>query len=247
MYREVLMCGGRTVLVTGSSRGIGRAIARLAALRGARVILHGKKDSNNLRLVAQDLRAECVVFDVTDEAAVRQGLSKFGAIDVLVNNAGMNPSQTFQNLTNQDWVDTFSTNLFGTVNVSRAVLDGMMKKRSGAIVNIASIKGFTHVSGKPAYAASKAALIQLTARMAEELAPWGIRINAVAPGFAETELTQATLARDSGVLQEQISRIPMKRMAKLEEIAEAALFLASDKASYITGQCLAVDGGLSIV
>ncbi|MBI2086883.1 MAG: SDR family oxidoreductase [Candidatus Zambryskibacteria bacterium] len=245
------MLQGKTVLVTGSSRGIGAVIARLAKRYGAEVILHGRLESKELTALAKELDAPFVTFDVSDDEAVRWEMSKLGKIDVLVNNAGINPSKTFQNLTNNDWKEIFGINFFGAVNVSRVVLEGMTRRKNGAIINIASIKGFPYVAGKPAYAASKAALIQFTARMAEEFAPQGIRINAVAPGFTETELTTGTLRQEEAqgktVLCDQIAKIPMKRMANPQEIAEVVLFLASDKASYINGQCLAVDGGLSIV
>ncbi len=238
------MLKDKTIFITGSSRGIGAATAKLAKKYGAKVTLHGKSESEELKKLSKELDLPHVVFDVSDERAVERGISKVGHIDILVNNAGINPSKAFQELTNKDWQEIFNTNLFGVVNVSRAVLKDMMKRKSGSIVNIASIKGFPHVSGKPAYAASKAALIRLTSSMAEEFAPYNIRVNAIAPGFTETEMTQATF---SPKIKAQISRIPLKRMAKPEEIAEAILFASSDKASYIIGQTLAVDGGLSIV
>ncbi len=245
------MFENKTILVTGSSRGIGAAIARLARKYRAKVILHGKSVSEQLKSLAQELDASYVTFDVADEEAVEREVGKLGVIDILVNNAGINPSKTFQNLSTSDWQRIFDVNLFGVVNVSRAVLGGMVERRAGTIVNIASIKGFHHVAGKPGYASAKAALIQLTARMAEEFAPQGIRINAVAPGFTETELTAETLQQEEAQgktnLRDQIAKIPLKRMASPEEIAEAVLFLANDKSGYTTGQCLAVDGGLSIV
>ncbi len=245
------MLEGKTVFVTGSSRGIGLAILRLARAYGAEVIAHGRKGSSNLHKIEAESNARVLVFDVTNKEDVERQMKKVRTVDVLVNNVGINPSRTFRQLSDEAWRRIFDVNFFGVVNVSRAVLPGMMERRSGSIVNIASIKGFSHVSGKPGYASSKAGLIQLTARMAEEFAPYGIRVNAVAPGFTETEMTSETLRREEilgkTTLRDQVARIPIGRMARPEEIAEAVLFLASDRASYITGQCLAVDGGLSIV
>jgi NAD(P)-dependent dehydrogenase (short-subunit alcohol dehydrogenase family) len=236
------MLDGKTILVTGSSRGIGAAIARLAKSYGAAVIMHGKDESADLKRIARELDAQIVVFDVADEKAVVRELKKLGTIDILVNNAGINPSKTFEDLTSNDWLDIFAVNVFGVANVSRVVLSDMRKK-GGVIVNIASIKALNSISGKPAYAAAKAAVMRMTSSMAEEFAPWGIRVNAIAPGFTETDMTASTLSPE---IKAQIEKIPLKRMAKPEEIAEAVLFLASDKARYITGQTLFVDGGYSV-
>ncbi|MEK6840542.1 MAG: SDR family NAD(P)-dependent oxidoreductase [Nanoarchaeota archaeon] len=237
------MLENKTILITGSSRGIGAATARLAKSYGAEVILHGKTDSQNLRDLASKLRSSYICCDVTDEEAVKRKVSRLENIDVLINNAGINPSKTFMELTNEDWRTIFETNVLGIVNFSRAVIPRMIEKKQGKIVNISSIKGLSHVEGKPAYAASKAAVIRLTSSMAEEFAPHGILVNAVAPGFTQTEMTKSTM---SPKIHEQISRIPLGRMASPEEIAEAVLFLASDKANYITGQTIVVDGGYSL-
>ena len=145
-------------------------------------------------------------------------------------------------LTNNDWHEILNTNILGIVNFSRAVIPGMMERGQGKIINIASVKGYIHVIAKPAYSVSKAAVMRMTSSMAQELAP-KILVNAVAPGFTETEMTESTL---SPIIRAQIGRIPLKRMAKPREIAEAILFLASDKSNYITGQTIAVDGGFSI-
>ncbi len=237
------MLEDKTILITGSSRGIGAAIARLARNYGANVVLHGRIESERLRALASKLNSSYICCDVADEAAVQREINKLGSIDILVNNAGINPSKTFMELKNKDWHEIFETNVFGIANFSRTVLPGMIERKSGKIINIASIKGYNHVAGKPAYAASKAAVIRLTSSMAEEFAPYGILINAVAPGFVDTEMTRATL---SPKIQAQIDRILLGRVAKPEEIAEIVCFLASDKTSYITGQTICVDGGYSI-
>lgn len=238
------MLDGKTILITGSSRGIGAAIARLAKKYGAQVILHGRSESEELIKLSKELESSYVIFDVANEKAADEEIARLQNIDILVNNAGINPSKVFLDLTSKDWQEILNTNLFGVVNVSRAVLRGMLERKSGRIINISSIKGFPYVSGKPAYAASKAAVIRITSSMAEEFAPYGILINSIAPGFVDTELTKSTL---SPKIKAQIDNIPLKRLAQPEEIAEAVLFLASDRAGYITGQTLAVDGGLSVV
>ncbi|MFH0712186.1 MAG: SDR family oxidoreductase [archaeon] len=238
---KYLSLGGKAILITGSSRGIGAATARLAKEYGANVILHGRTDSEYLRELSNELDSNYIFCDVGDEDEVRKkarGLE----VDVLVNNAGINPSKTFMELTNSNWRDIFETNVFGTVNFSKAVIPGMMDRGHGKIINIASAKGYLHVRGKPAYAASKAAIMRLTSSMAEEFAPY-ILVNAVAPGFTETKMTKNTM---SSKIQEQINKIPLRRIANPKEIAEVILFLASDKSSYITGQTIVVDGGFSI-
>lgn len=237
------MLENKTILITGSSRGIGAATARLAKSYGANVVLHGRAESANLINLARELNSSYIHCNVADEEAVMKEVSRLGIIDILINNAGINPSKTFMELTNDDWRQIFETNLLGIVNFSRAVIPGMQKRRQGRIINIASIKGYTYVSGKPAYAASKAAVMRLTSSMAEELSPYGILVNAVAPGFTETEMTKGTWSRE---IEKQVSRIPLGRMAKPGEIAEAILFLASSRASYITGQTIVVDGGCSL-
>ncbi len=235
---------GKKILITGSSRGIGAATASLAKYYGAEVILHGKTESDELIKLAKEIDSLYIFCEVSDEEAVARELSKIGPIDVLINNAGINPSKTFMELTSKDWKQIFDVNLGGIINFSKAILPRMIEKKHGKIINLSSFKGYNYVSGKPAYASSKAAVMRLTSSMAEEFAAYNIKINAVAPGFTETEMTASTT---SPKIQSQIDKIPLKRMAKPEEIAEMILFLASDKANYITGQTFCVDGGLSIV
>lgn len=237
------MLKNKSILITGSSRGIGRAVAKLAKSYGAEVILHGKTESEQLKILAKELNSQYIVCDASDASAVEIEVKKL-KIDVLVNNAGINPSKTFLELTDGDWREIFNVNVFGVVNFSRAVLKQMIERKSGKIINIASLKALNSVSGKPAYAASKAAVMRITSSMAEEFAPYNILINAVAPGFVETEMTKASL---SPKIEAQINKIPLKRMARPEEIAEVILFVASDKAGYIHGQTLVVDGGYSVI
>ena len=237
------MLKNKTILITGSSRGIGAATAILAKSYGAKVILHGKTESVELKKLSKKINSPYIVCDVSDEHAVQKAVGTLKNIDILVNNAGINPSKTFMQLTNDDWKQIFEVNVLGTVNFSKAVISEMIERKNGKIINIASIKGYQNIAGKPAYASSKAAIIRITSSMAEEFAPY-ILVNAVAPGFVETEMTKASM---SPKIQGQIDKIPLKRMARAEEIAEAILFLASDKANYINGQTLIVDGGYSIV
>lgn len=237
------MLENKTILITGSSRGIGAATARLAKQYGANVILHGETKSKNLVDLSLELKSPYIFCDVADETAVRREISSIGSIDVLVNNAGINPSKTFMELTNKEWRRILEVNVLGPVNFSKAVIPGMQSRGYGKIINVASVKGYNHVAGKPGYAASKAALMRITTSMAEEFAQYGILVNAVAPGFTETEMTATSM---SEVIKAQIKEISLKRMAKPEEIAETILFLASDKANYITGQTIVVDGGYLI-
>lgn len=236
------MLNGKTILITGSSRGIGAAIARLAKHRGATVILHGKTESEELRRLAADLDSSYLVFDIIDEAAVQNKIKQSAPIDILVNNAGISISKPFLELTHKEWMHVLGTNVMGTVNVSRAVIPGMLNRGSGKIINIASIKGLPQTSGRAAFAASKAAIIALTASMAKEFKT-SILVNCVAPGFTETETTKEAWGER---IFKQIAQAPLARAGKPNEIAEAVLFLASENASYITGQTLIVDGGYSI-
>lgn len=233
----------KTILITGSSRGIGAATARLAQKYGARIILHGKTESKELKKLSKELGAPYFFCDVADEAVIKKEINAFKKIDILINNAGISISKSFLDLSYEDWLDTFKTNVLGIVHVSKIVIPGMLKRKSGTIINISSIKGYPHTAGRAAFAASKAAIITLTASMAKEFAPY-ILINAVAPGFTETETTRQAWSER---IYKQIKNIPVGRAAHPAEIAEAILFLASDKARYITGQTLVVDGGYSTI
>ncbi len=236
------MLANKRILITGSSRGIGAAVARLAKSYGADVILHGKIDSPELRALAAELNAGYFSCDVADETAMREGVGTVGAVDILINNAGISISKPFLELTTEDWIQVLNTNIIGIVNASKAVIPGMLERKSGKIVHISSIKGFPHTAGRAAFAASKAAILTLTASMAKEFAPH-ILVNCVAPGFTETETTKRAWSER---IYQQISKSPLGRAAQPEEIAEVLLFLASDKANYITGQTIVVDGGYSI-
>ena len=233
----------KVILITGSSRGIGAAIARLAKSQGYEVILHGKTQSSYLLDLAKELNSEYLVFNLSKENEVKQALSKITQIDVLVNSAGVNISKAFDNLTDNDWRAVYDTNLFGLVNVIRHAVPIMKdSKNIGKIVNIASIKGLYASVGRVAYASSKAAVINLTVGLAKELAP-GILVNAVAPGFTNTEMTSNTW---SDRIKNQVDNILLKRMCSPEEVAKLVLFLSGGSNEYITGQTINIDGGFSI-
>lgn len=236
------MLKGKTILISGSSRGIGRATAVLAKKYGANVILHGRTESRELKALAKKLKSSYFFCDVSDFQAIEKEIKKFKKIDILINNAGISISKPFLELTQEDWNATLSTNILGAVNFTKAVVPGMLKRKSGGIVNISSIKGLPQTSGRTAFASSKAALITLTASLAKELKPY-IRVNCVAPGFTETEQTKKDWTER---IYDQIKEVPLGRAAKAEEIAEVVLFAASEKASYINGQTLVADGGYSI-
>jgi 3-oxoacyl-[acyl-carrier protein] reductase len=237
---------GRTALVTGSTRGIGRAIAESLAGAGARVAVVGR-DAARAAEVASAIGRDAAGFacDVGDVASVTSlvgGVEQsFGQIDILVNNAGLTRDNILFRLKDDDWDAVLDANLRGAFVAIRAAARGMMKRRWGRIVNIASVVGITGNKGQANYAASKAGLIGLTKSVAKELASRNILVNAVAPGFIETDMTAAMTPEARATLSGQI---PLERLGTPNDIAAAVTFLASDFASYITGQVLVVDGGL---
>jgi 3-oxoacyl-[acyl-carrier protein] reductase len=239
------MLKDKNILITGSSSGIGAATARLAKEYGATVILHGKTESEELKALAEELNCEYIFCDVADKVAVdseiKRILEKVKRIDILVNSAGISINQNFLESTDEVWLDVFKTNVLGTTHFCQAVIPEMQKNNYGRIVNIASIRGYTNTSGNPAYSASKAAIVNLTSVLAKQFAP-NIFVNAIAPGFTETPIAQTWNEQ----VKLQATNNLLGRVAQPSEIAEAILFLASDKASFITGQTLLVDGGYSI-
>ena len=237
---------GKNAIVTGSTRGIGRAVAQALADAGARVAVVGRDKSKASEIANQvGNGAQGFGCDVADTAQVSQLIAdvekEFGGIDILVNNAGITRDNLVMRLKDEDWDEVLNANLRGAFAAIRAVSRGMMKKRSGRIINMASVVGLNGNKGQANYAASKAGLIALTKSVAKELGSRGILVNAIAPGFIETEMTDAMTPEARSALN---GLIPLERLGKPEDVASAVVFLASDHASYITGQVLVVDGGM---
>ena len=237
---------GKNALVTGSTRGIGRAIADAFAESGARVAVVGR-DQERAQEAATAIGkgAQGFAADVSDTAAVTKLIDDvekaFGSIDILVNNAGITRDNIVMRLKDEDWDAVQNANLRGAFASIRAVSRGMMKRRSGRIINVASIVGLIGNKGQANYAASKAGLIALTKTVAKELGSRNILINAFAPGFIETEMTAKMTPEARESLGKQIA---LERLGTVQDVAAMVTFLASDLASYITGQVFVVDGGL---
>jgi len=237
---------GKNALVTGSTRGIGRAIAETLAKAGARVAVVGRdltKAEEAARAVGNG--AKGFACDVTDTAAVGRLVADveaaFGSIDILVNNAGITKDNLVMRLKDEDWDAVQNANLRGAFAAIRAVSRGMMKRRSGRIINMSSIIGIIGNKGQANYAASKAGLIALSKSVAKELGSRNILVNAVAPGFIETEMTATMTPEAREGLGKQIA---LERLGSTQDVAATVAFLSSDLASYITGQVLVVDGGM---
>lgn len=246
------MLEGKTALVTGAGRGIGREIALTLAGYGADVIVNYNGSADKAEAVAEEIRRmgrravalQCSVADFEAcRAMTEEALREFGHIDILVNNAGITRDNLLLRISEEDFDTVMDTNLKGTFNTIRHLYKAFLKQRSGRIINLSSVTGILGNAGQANYAASKAGVIGLTKSIARELASRNITVNAVAPGFIDTDMTQAmTEAAREAVLHQ----IPLKRVGNPREIAETVAFLASDRAAYITGQVISVDGGMSM-
>ena len=236
-------------LVTGAGQGIGRAIALGFSRRDTHVVVADVRRSNAFRVQAEikntGKKAFALEVDVSSEPSVtrmiERTLEEFGTIDVLVNNAGVYPSTSVQDLTRELWDQVVGTNLTGTFLCSRAAVSVMLEKKRGRIINISSSAAFRGAKGGAHYAASKAGIIGFTKALALELAPSGITVNAVCPGLTDTEQPRGHMTNEE--LYSKKERIPLQRIAQPEDIVGPVLFLASDKASHITGQSVLVNGG----
>jgi len=240
---EFASLAGRLALVTGASRGIGRAVARELAQAGASVVVGYRSGQDEAEALAAEIGGRAVQADVSTPDDARRLIEEAGDVDVLVNNAGLTRDGLLARMSDDDWHTVIETNLSSVFYTCRAVTRPMMKKRSGVIVNISSIVGVHGNWGQTNYAASKAGIIGFTKSLARELGSRGIRANVVAPGYVKTQLTEVLPDEATAAM---VGQTPLGRVAEPEEIAGAVRFLASDEASFITGDVLLVDGGLGM-
>lgn len=243
---------GKVALVTGASRGIGRAIALKLAAEGAAVVINYHGSMEKAKEVKAEIEsdggiAEIMQCNVADyqatEAMIRKVTDDFGRLDILVNNAGITRDGLLMKMSEEDYDTVLDTNLKGTFHCIRFAARQMLRQRGGRIINLSSVSGILGNAGQANYSASKAGVIGLTKSAARELASRGITVNAVAPGFIETEMTAVLTGK---VRESAVAQIPMGAFGTAEDVAEAVAFLASDSARYITGQTIHVDGGMAM-
>ena len=244
-----MLVKNKIAVITGAAQGIGKSIALSLAGNGADVIVSDINESA-LKETAEKIesmgrRSMALNANVTNPKEIKEGLKlcldKFNRIDILVNNAGITRDSLIVRMKQSDWEQVLSTNLTGGFNWTKAVVKCMIKQKGGCIVNITSIIGLIGNTGQANYSASKAGILGLTKSSARELAPWNIRVNAVAPGFIATQMTEKLPDK---IKEQMLSSIPLKKLGEPDEVAKAVLFLVSDMSSYITGQVLNVDGGM---
>ena len=247
---------GKTALITGATRGIGKAIALKFASEGANIAFTGRGESEaqiaSLESTRQEIEAlgvKCLAYagNASDfaqtEEIVQKIKAEFGTIDILVNNAGITKDTLLLRMTEEQWDSVISTNLKSAVNFTHACLPIMMRQRGGSIINMSSVVGVHGNAGQANYAASKAGMIAIAKSVAQEMGPKGIRANVLAPGFIETDMTSAL---PDEIREEWKKKIPLRRAGQTEDVANAALYLASNLSSYVTGQVIQVDGGMNM-
>ena len=241
---------GKIALVTGGSRGIGKAIAKRLASEGATVVINYTQNDTAANETVKEIedaggQASISKFDVSDFNAVHEAVDKiienYGALHILINNAGITQDTLLMRMKEEDWDNVMSINLKGIFNCTKAVTRNMLKQREGRIINLTSVVGEMGNAGQTNYAASKAGIIGFTKACAREMAPRGITVNAVSPGFIQTDITDELTEE---LKQDYISRIPMNRFGTTDDVAGAVAFLTSDEASYITGEVFRINGGI---
>lgn len=249
----MLLLKGKKAIVTGGTAGIGREIAKAFALSGAHVAVFGTNEERAQETLeelekcrsVEDQKFSKKIVDVANKSSVLDAitslLADFGSVDILVNNAGVTRDGLLMKMTEEDWDTVLDTNLKSVYNTCQSVIRGMLKERSGKIINIASVVGLTGNAGQSNYAASKAGMIGFTKALALEVASRGICVNCIAPGFIQTRMTDVLT---EGQKEAILKKIPMGKLGICEDVANAAVFLASSLSNYITGQVLTVDGGM---
>lgn len=243
----------KTAIISGASRGIGRAVALELAGEGVNISFNYLKSSNDALALEKEInklgvKVKSFQVDIKDYRAVKSWVDDtkqlFGSIDIIINNAGVIKDKALALMEPDDWHDVINTNLDGTFNLTRAAIIGLIKQKGGAIVNITSVSGIVGIPRQTNYSASKAGIIGFTKSLAREVASYNIRVNAVAPGFIETDIIKE-LKED--YKDQIVKQIPLSRLGKPEEVAKIIKFLVSEDAGYITGQTFVIDGGLSMV
>lgn len=243
---------GKTVIITGGSRGIGKACCLEFAKQGANIVFTFNKSHNEADALAAEIKkfgvdCLCLQADVRDyeqcSAVMQKSLERFKEVEILVNNAGIKKDKALFMMLPEEWKEVIDTNLNGTFNMTKAAIITFLKQKKGCIINMSSVSGLVGLVGQTNYSASKAGIIGFSKALAKEVAAYGVRVNVICPGFIETDMV-SSLRED--IKNEVLKMIPMKRIGTAEEVASICAFLASNKASYITGEVIKVDGGLAI-